>query len=65
MIYTRIKKLATDRGMTIGQLCADSGVKRSAMQEWDSHVPAVDKLLSVAKCLGVTVEDLLDVDAAC
>ncbi len=60
MIYTTIKKLAAERGMTIGRLCVESGVKRAAMQEWDSHVPAADKLASVAKCLGVTVEALIE-----
>ena len=60
MIYTRIKRLATEREISIGRLCETSGVKRTAMQECDSHIPAADKLASVAKVLGVTVEDLLD-----
>ena len=60
MIYTRIKRLATEREISIGRLCEISGVRRTAMQEWDSHIPAADKLASVAKVLGVTVEDLLD-----
>ena len=65
MIYTRIKELATERGITVGKVCEDSGVKRTAMQEWDSHIPAADKLASVAKVLGVTVEVLLGGDVAC
>lgn len=64
MIYTRIKTVAKEKGITIGELCSASGVKRSAMQEWDSHIPAADKLFSVAKCLGVSVESLLGGDAA-
>lgn len=65
MIYSTIKKIATEKEITIGKLCEASGVKRSAMQEWDSHIPAADKLASVAKCLGVTVEDLLGGEETC
>lgn len=60
MIYTRIKELCAKRGITIGQLEVATGIHRTAMQEWNRHMPAADKLLLVAKYFGVTVEELLE-----
>lgn len=60
MIYTRIKELAAAKGITIGQLEVATGIPRTAMQEWNSHMPAADKLLTIAKYFGVTVEALIE-----
>ena len=60
MIYTKIKELAAKSGITIGQLEVATGIPRTAMREWDVHMPAANKLLVIAKYFGVTVEDLLD-----
>ena len=60
VIYTRIKELAAKQGITIGQLEVAIGIPRTAMQEWNAHMPAADKLLKVAKYFGVTVEELLE-----
>jgi transcriptional regulator with XRE-family HTH domain len=60
VIYTKIKELAAKSGITIGQLEVATGIPRTAMQEWNNHMPAANKLLVIAKYFGVTVEDLLE-----
>lgn len=58
-VYSRIKSICKERKLTIGEVCARSDVKRTAMQEWDDAMPAADKLAAVADVLGTTVEELL------
>ena len=60
----RIKALAKERGLSIAEVERRSGLSRNTIKKWDRSIPSVDKVASVAKCLGVTIEFLLGGDAA-
>lgn len=55
----RIKALANERGLSIAEIERRSGLSRNTIKKWNRSIPSVDKVASVAKCLGVTVEFLL------
>lgn len=59
-IYHKIKTLAKEQGITIEALESECGLGKNTMIKWDESMPAADKLARVAKCLGTTVEDLLE-----
>lgn len=55
----KIKSLAKERGMTIAQVEKECGIGQKSIYNWDSSVPAVDKVLRVATLLGTTVDELI------
>lgn len=59
MIYTRIKKICENRGVSIASVERDAGLKNGAISKWDSSTPLVTNLCSVASVLDVSVEELL------
>lgn len=54
----KIKKLAGERKISIFQLEKQCGLSNGSIYHWDEVTPAFDKVLKVAKALGVTVEEL-------
>ena len=63
MIYTRIKRRAACIGKSVDEVCAESGVARKSMVEWNESIPRADRLAAVAKALHTTSEALLDPEA--
>lgn len=61
----RIKALAKERGFSIAEVERRSGLSKNTIKKWDHSTPSVDKVASVAKCLGVSIEDLLGGEEAC
>ena len=61
MLIDQIKKLATEKGMTLHEVSEKSGVKYTGLIEWGRRCedPASGKVLAVANVLGTTVEELL------
>lgn len=57
-IKTRIIKLAAIKGIPIIQLEKMCGLSNGSIYHWNEVIPGVDKVLKVAKVLGVTVEEL-------
>lgn len=63
MIYQQIKKLATEKGVSIYQIEKDCFLANGVIGKWGrtaNQMPAADKLARVAKYLGTTVEFLLE-----
>lgn len=58
-MYSKIKSLATRKGVSIYRLERDTSVGINVINRWDESMPSADKLLRVAKYLGTTVEELL------
>lgn len=54
----KIKKLAKKKGVSVMQLEKDCGLKSGAVYHWNDNKPSYDKVLNVARYLGVTVEEL-------
>lgn len=64
MIYSKIKKICREKGMSITQIEKIAGLSNSAISKWNNASPTVDNLQAVAKVLGCKVDDLLDEEAA-
>lgn len=55
----KIKALAKARGLTIIQVEQECGIGQKSIYNWDTNVPAVDKVQRVASFFGVTIDDLV------
>lgn len=58
-IYNKVKKIADRKGLTIRQVEIKAGVGNGTIRRWGTVSPSVDKVLKVAKALGVYPERLL------
>lgn len=56
----RIKMLAQERGISLPTLEAELGFGNSTIVKWDKSTPNADKLNTVAKYFGVTMDYLLN-----
>lgn len=54
----RIKELCAKQNMPIVQLEKDCGLSNGSIYHWDEIKPSFDKVMKVAKRLGVSVEQL-------
>lgn len=57
-LYDRIRDICQAKKLTIYDLEKAAGLKENSVYRWNRIRPSVDKVLSVAKVLGVTVEEL-------
>lgn len=58
-MFDRIKELAKKRGLSLSQLNEKAGFKQNVIYSWKTKTPSIDKVESVAKVLGVSVDYLL------
>lgn len=63
MLLENIRTLCKERGLSISTLEKAAKLGNGTISRWGESSPRVDNLLSVARCLGVTLEDLLGPDA--
>lgn len=54
-----IKKLCSDRGMTISQLTSELNMGENSIYRWKTQKPALEKLQQVADFFNVSVDYLL------
>lgn len=59
MLYNKIKALAKEKKVSISQIERACGIYPQSMCKWNEVKPSYDKVVSVAKYLGTTVEELL------
>ncbi|MCH5271611.1 MAG: helix-turn-helix transcriptional regulator [Lachnospiraceae bacterium] len=64
MIYSKIKEICKEKGMSITQIEKNAGLSNGAISKWNNASPTVDNLQSVAKVLGCKVDDLLNEEVA-
>ena len=62
----KIRRMAAERGWSLRELERQAEVATGTIYRWDDNTPSADKLLKVAKILGVPMEELMkeDGDAA-
>lgn len=58
-VYTRIKEIATNQGMSIRKVERLSGLSNGIISKWDKHDPRVASVKKVADVLGVSIEKVL------
>lgn len=59
-VYDAVKRLASQRGLSIYRIERDLQLSNGSIRRWNSSMPAADTLTRVAKYLGTTVEDILN-----
>lgn len=57
-----IKRLAIEKNVRLYEIEQECGLTSGAIHHWDTSTPAYDKVVRVARFLGVSVEDLYDSD---
>lgn len=58
-LFSRIKLLCFERGMTVAELERRSGMSNGAVDSWDDSCPRIDNVIAVAKALNVSLDHLL------
>ncbi|HCG58575.1 MAG TPA: XRE family transcriptional regulator [Lachnospiraceae bacterium] len=60
-MYGTYAKIRDDRGLTDYRVSKDTGIAPATLSDWKTGktTPKADKLYTLAKYLGVTIEDLL------
>lgn len=61
-MFDRVKKISKKRGLSLAQLNEKAGFKPNVIYSWKTKTPSIDKVESVAKVLGVSVDYLLGKD---
>ncbi|MFA9464589.1 MAG: helix-turn-helix domain-containing protein [Velocimicrobium sp.] len=61
-MYEKFRKLINERGITPYRVSMDTGIAQSCLSDWKNgrSNPKVDKLVTIARYLGVSIEDLID-----
>lgn len=59
MLYEKIKAIADAKHISILQIERECNIKPSSIYHWNEIKPSYDKVVAVAKYLGVTVEQLV------
>ena len=60
MMLEKIRKLCSERGITINKLEVLCGFSHGAIQHWDRHPPSVLKAKAVCDTLGIKIDDLFE-----
>ncbi|MDT7017033.1 helix-turn-helix domain-containing protein [Latilactobacillus curvatus] len=58
-MYSKIKMLAKEQGVSINKMEKDLEFGSSTISKWSKSIPSVDKLKKVADYLDVTIDELL------
>ena len=58
-MFDRVKEISKKRGLSLAQLNEQAGFKPNVIYSWKTKSPSIDKVESVAKVLGVSVDYLL------
>lgn len=59
MILENIKRLCSEKGITINRIEVECGLSHGSIRHWENHPPSVYKAKAVCDFLGITVDDLL------
>ena len=63
MLHTKIKEIAKSKRVPIYKIEKACGLPQGSISHWNENKPAYDKVVSVAKYLGVSVEKLTEREA--
>ncbi|MCS8570702.1 XRE family transcriptional regulator [Pediococcus pentosaceus] len=58
-MFDRVKEISKKRGLSLARLNEKAGFKQNVIYSWKTKTPSIDKVESVAKVLGVSVDYLL------
>lgn len=58
-LFSRIKETSKEQGLLLKEVADKIGTTAGNMTRWDTNRPSVDKVVSVAQILGVSVDYLV------
>lgn len=58
-IYNNVVEIAKKKGVALKEIEKETGMGNGALSKWKHSIPGVDKVLIVAKALGVEISELL------
>lgn len=59
MIYENIKRICTDKGVSIAEIEKRAGLGNGTIKKWEICSPTVSKLEAVARILDTSIMDIL------
>lgn len=60
MLYEKVKAAARKKGIAISEIERKCHLSRGSICKWNEINPAFDKVVSVAKCLGVPISEFVE-----
>ena len=57
-----VKKYAAEKGIPVYKLEEEMGIAKGSISKWNEIKPSADKVVSVSKILGISVEKLFTCD---
>jgi len=60
MLYEKVVRLCTERGISIRALERETGIGHGTIQGWTNSWPRLDVAMRVAKFFGVTLDALVE-----
>lgn len=60
MIYDKVKALAKERNIPIRKIEMECGFSQGCISKWNKHSPTAESIQKVAKCLNVSISDILE-----
>ncbi len=58
-LYANVRRICEERHITIAELERAAGLGNGVVRKWDKASPTLRTALAVARCLGVTLEELI------
>ena len=58
-LYTNVRTICQARHMTIAELERAAGLGNGVVRKWNSASPTLRTVIAVARCLGVTLDELI------
>ena len=58
-LYTNVRTICRERHMTVAELERAAGLGNGVVRKWDSASPTLRTVIAVARCLGVTLDELI------
>ena len=58
-LYTNIRNICEKRNITIAELERAAGLGNGVVRKWNSASPTLRTVIAVARCLGVTLDELI------
>lgn len=64
VVYETYERLRDEKGLNNAQVAVAADIPMSTIYDWKAgrYMPKTDKLMAIAKVLGVTLDDLMSVE---
>lgn len=60
MIFSKLKKICEERGISIRLLEREAGISAGSICKWNESSPTLEKLSAVCRVLDIKIDSLID-----